>query len=92
MAEAERTLYVTDHPDVTAIDAATWQRATLDDPPRELVTDESPARALYVFAGDGPGDSNGDGLAGVWHVWDGGVVELEQDEPYAEYEPAESDE
>lgn len=65
-----RSLYVTDIVDKTQIDLATWQLAP------GATTDEDSPRELYYFAGDeGEGDTNGDGVAGVFHLYEGKVVQ-----------------
>lgn len=39
-------------------------------PPTDLVTTDTPPRPLFTFSGDtAPGQANGDGLNGQWHVY-----------------------
>lgn len=63
-APAQRSVYTTDG-DPSAVDATSW-------PGTGLQTTESPPRPVFFYAGDtSPGDKNGDGVGGVWHLYTG---------------------
>ncbi len=62
-APAARSVYTID-PGNTA-DGNVW-------PTAPLLTTDTPPQQLYYYSGDtAPGDKNGDGLGGIWHLYTG---------------------
>lgn len=63
VAQEGRSVYVNDGAE--APDPSAWPLAPVE-------TTDVPARPLYFYSGDvAPGDHNGDGQGGVWHVYQG---------------------
>jgi hypothetical protein len=57
--------------DPTTVDTSQWVLT-------EWETTETPPRRLYLYTGDhNPGDKNGDGLGGVWHVYEGATQQVQ---------------